>query len=229
MYAFAVGGGVAAVAGIFLGFMNPNVSFDSFNVKGNVTAVLFAVLGGIGWASGSVIGGTMADGGFSGVLVQHLLHGVTTINYWLALFTGANILVLLRQAPDGLAAVHAELAAKIRRRLRAGPGQAKPSGKPIPKRGRPTVALKIASVGVRFGGVVALDDVSLDVSPGEIVGLMGSNGAGKTTLIDVISGFTKPTFGGVILGGVLSNDSRPSSERRRVWHGRGRQSNSSRR
>lgn len=50
---------------------------------------------------------------------------------------------------------------------------------------------------VRYGGVTALDAVSLELSPGERVGLIGPNGAGKTTLLDAISGFVEP-FGGAI-------------------------------
>ena len=50
-------------------------------------------------------------------------------------------------------------------------------------------ALSIADLTVRFGSVVAVDDVTLDVRPGEVVGLIGPNGAGKTTLIDAVTGF----------------------------------------
>jgi branched-chain amino acid transport system ATP-binding protein len=51
-----------------------------------------------------------------------------------------------------------------------------------------------------FGGVTAVDDVDLDVEPGEIVGLMGPNGAGKTTVLDLLSGFVVPNAGTVHLG-----------------------------
>ncbi|WP_232541809.1 branched-chain amino acid ABC transporter permease/ATP-binding protein [Nocardia bovistercoris] len=55
-------------------------------------------------------------------------------------------------------------------------------------------------VSVRYGGVVAVDEVSLSVRPGEILGLIGPNGAGKTTLIDALSGFATAT-GSVALDG----------------------------
>ena len=54
---------------------------------------------------------------------------------------------------------------------------------------------------LRFGGITALDDVTVQIHPGEIVGLLGPNGAGKTTLFNAISGFVKPEAGRVMLGG----------------------------
>ncbi len=62
-------------------------------------------------------------------------------------------------------------------------------------------ALDLQEIGVRFGGIAALDAVSLQVRSGEICGLIGANGAGKTTLFDVISGVRRPDHGRVRLSG----------------------------
>ncbi|WBB68024.1 ATP-binding cassette domain-containing protein [Micromonospora sp. WMMD812] len=61
--------------------------------------------------------------------------------------------------------------------------------------------LALHQVGVRFGGLTALDDVSLRVPPGRVVGVIGPNGAGKTTLFNVICGFIRPESGSLTLDG----------------------------
>ena len=61
--------------------------------------------------------------------------------------------------------------------------------------------LEVRGVGIRFGGVQALDDVSATVHRGEIVGLIGPNGAGKTTLFNCISGVLSPDRGAITYDG----------------------------
>jgi branched-chain amino acid transport system ATP-binding protein len=61
--------------------------------------------------------------------------------------------------------------------------------------------LEVQSVTVRFGGLTALNAVSLAVPPCHVLGVIGPNGAGKTTLLNVLCGFTRPDDGQVLFGG----------------------------
>jgi branched-chain amino acid transport system ATP-binding protein len=58
--------------------------------------------------------------------------------------------------------------------------------------------LAVQSVTKRFGGIIAVDEVSLNVEEGEIVGLIGPNGAGKTTLFNLVSGIYRPDAGDIV-------------------------------
>ncbi len=75
--------------------------------------------------------------------------------------------------------------------------------------------LQVKELYKRFGGLVAVDHVSLDVHPGEVVGLLGDNGAGKSTLIKMISGAYKPDSGQILLNGEAVAFSTPLEARRR--------------
>lgn len=75
--------------------------------------------------------------------------------------------------------------------------------------------LKVRDLTVRYGGVVALAGIDLDVDEGSITGLIGPNGAGKTTFIDVVSGFTDPSAGTVQLEDEDLTDRAPHERSRR--------------
>jgi branched-chain amino acid transport system ATP-binding protein len=69
--------------------------------------------------------------------------------------------------------------------------------------------LDVRSVSVRFGGLTALDAVSLTVAPGQVAGVIGPNGAGKTTLLNVLCGFVRPDAGQVLINGHHHRSLRP--------------------
>ena len=65
----------------------------------------------------------------------------------------------------------------------------------------PDVALSARGISVRFGGLIAVDGVDLDVRDGELVGIIGPNGAGKTTFFHTLSGVLRPTAGRLLVRG----------------------------
>lgn len=88
----------------------------------------------------------------------------------------------------------------------------------MPDEARPMLAA--VQISVRYGGVLANDQISLHAEPGTIVGLIGPNGAGKTTFIDALTGFT-PATGTVRIGDLVLNGLPPHKRRRsglaRTW------------
>ena len=74
-------------------------------------------------------------------------------------------------------------------------------------------ALRARNISKRFGGIVALDDVSIDVTAGRITGLVGDNGAGKSTLIRILSAVLSPDSGSVELDGVPVHFASPAEAR----------------
>ena len=79
--------------------------------------------------------------------------------------------------------------------------------------------LKVENVTMQFGGVVAVDNLNLEVNEGEIVALIGPNGAGKTTAFNVITGVYQPTNGAVWFQGEKIVENHPQGKMRQQYKG----------
>lgn len=223
LYGFAFGSSIAAVGGTLLVFQLPPIAlFGSFDPVSSIQLVSESVVGGVGYVIGPLIGATMQPGSVGAQVIQSATGGSSGVNNWLYLISGVLLLAVLLQAPDGLARLNTDLVLNVAHRLRRTARARSSAGQPLPF--APALAvtqrrLAVRNLTVRFGGVTALNDVSISVGPGEIVGLIGPNGAGKTTMIDAISGFVKPASGSIELDG---SDIRGWSSARRAKEGIGR-------
>ena len=189
---FCVSSAMAGAGGVLLAFRNTRLDLDAFSFAASNEIVLLTVLGGVGFLAGGAVGGAVVSGG----VVQTLLGEVTDVSEHSLLVSAIVVLVVLMAFPDGVAAAVQRLGR--RRRATAAPMPAIASG---PGRAAPApLALEVRGLRVRFGGVVAVDGVDLDVRPGEVLGLIGPNGAGKSTIIDAISGQLARYEGAVRLG-----------------------------
>jgi ABC-type branched-subunit amino acid transport system ATPase component/ABC-type branched-subunit amino acid transport system permease subunit len=205
VYAFAVAAAIASLGGALLSLRQPNVQLGVYNVVGSVQLIQYAVVGGLAWVAGVVIGAAGAPTALGNVIFADVVPEGTDIVSWLAILSGVSAVMVLRQAPDGVASLWSRSAVRITTPFRvpraARADEAAARAAPETRRRRDPATLEITDVVVSFGGVVALDGVSFSVAPGEVVGLIGPNGAGKTTLLDVVTGFTPAARGSVRFDG----------------------------
>ena len=137
------------------------------------------------------------------LLNDQLVHWTADLTRYLPLLGGAGLIVMLLQHGDGLASAITYSMRLFSRRpavFTTESLQARAEDAKVSDRSTPGRALTIDDVTVAFGGVTAVDGVSLKVSPGEVVGLIGPNGAGKTTLVDAITGYVSMRSGSIKLG-----------------------------
>lgn len=195
MWAFAISSVVAGFAGALTAYRNPSVTFEQFSILGNILAVAFAVVGGVGSALGGILGGLLQDGGIGSWLLGLLASDWSS---YISLIGGVSLLLSVAYYPNGLAA-GLDLVYRLgdRRSSRSVPIPDAPDRSIAVQRVPPAV-LEVRSIDVRFGGVHAVSEVSFSLAPGEVLSVVGPNGAGKTTLIDAISGFV-PATGAVLL------------------------------
>ena len=212
--AFAISGLLAGLAGNLIMIDQRTATPAQFSFSSSLFFLSMAVIGG----TGSLAGVTAAAIFFAAL--SGVAETIPALGRFLELFSTSLLLVAVLLSPSSRRKKVAALASAAMmpiinwRSNRAMKVQARPVVQRSPKTDLPPlvvedevksaavpteVPLAVEHVTVRFGGLVASNDVSLQVEQGQIVGLIGPNGAGKTTIFNAISGFVKPTEGKVFL------------------------------
>ncbi len=240
LVAFGVAGGIAAFSGGLLVTLVPSLQPVSlFRAGESIVVVATAIIGGLGSVAGPILGALWVRG-----IPQTIPEELDDLVRLLT--SSIGLLVLLMYFPGGLLqivySIRDKLLERADRKLAAREAAAgapppvdaaadAPEPEPVRRRPRPLVtagpapdasgagpALQTRGVSVRFGGNTAVDDVSVHVDHGELVGLIGTNGAGKSTLLNAISGFV-PARGRIL---VLGDDVTPRRAPARHARGLGR-------
>jgi ABC-type branched-subunit amino acid transport system ATPase component/ABC-type branched-subunit amino acid transport system permease subunit len=211
---FALAGGLAALGGALLAANIQAVPSDRyFTVADSLLVVSMVVIGGLGSVTGAVLGAVWVIG----------LPSFFPGNDLVPLLTSSiGLLVLLLYFPGGLMQIgygirrvilewaEGRLGPAPAKKLHAVPARKAETREPVPE-GVPV--LQAEDVVVRFGGNVAVDNVSIEVGDGEVVGLIGTNGAGKSTLMNAIGGYV-PSSGAVELEGTSVTGKSPAARAR---------------
>ena len=180
--ALAVSGFFAGVAGGLWAMAQGNFSFQAFDPSLSLTMLALAIVGGLGTLHGPIIGAFLV------FAWPYLLPDQNTPAIR-AISSGVLLLVVLLFIPGGVAALLERSRLAVLSFIERGlPPRAfgKVEGAP---------PLRVHELSIQFGGIHALERVTLEVGKGEIVGLIGGNGAGKSTLMNCVSGHLSPQSG----------------------------------
>jgi ABC-type branched-subunit amino acid transport system ATPase component/ABC-type branched-subunit amino acid transport system permease subunit len=203
LQAFSLAGGLAGLGGTLLAGAFANIAFTQnfFLVNDSLNLVAMVVIGGMGSVSGAVIGAIFVIG----------IPALSPNNQLLGLLSSSlGLLIVLLYFPRGLNQItygvrDAILSWADRRMGERKEPERKTYHPVVRTRAEEGVApgtpvLTVTDLSVHFGGIAAVEDASIQVEAGEIVGLIGANGAGKSTLMNAIGGFVSSTGSVNLLG-----------------------------
>jgi len=221
--AWIVSAAVAGLGGALFALIVGTVTPDEYYLHLTLLTLAMLVLGGMASVTGAVLGAVvvyagsevMADIGEGPVVAGFDLPEIVGLP---TLFLGVVILAVMIVRPSGLVndrELHHLVGSLGRRLSRGRPAKTAPAPAPAQLAERPRARLAVAAATKTFQGLTAVNDVSLEVASGEIIGLIGPNGAGKTTLINAISGVVPLSEGEITLDGDRMNGLPPSRVARR--------------
>jgi sulfate-transporting ATPase len=192
MAAFAIASFIAGIGGCLFAYRQSIITFQSFTALGGLAVLATAYLAGITSVWGGILAGILASAG----IVYYGLDQAIDVGKWFNVLSGIGLVVTLITYPEGLAAGGHKLVERFGDRINLLRSRRAHLPTPEPLTVVPAVAesgpaLSVEHLTVRYGGVVAVSDVSLHVDAGKVVGLIGPNGAGKTSLIDAVTGFAR--------------------------------------
>ena len=206
LYVFIMAAAFAGIAGWLYAHLTRFVSPAPFGLNAGIEYLLMAVLGGAGTVSGALVGAA------SVALIKNWLQDI--LNWLQGVFPnmstnsavfeivvfGCLFILLLHKSRQGIVPlVRRFLPFQTNVVTRPGGASAVLPARQTPERG--SVLLKVDGLTKRFGGLVAVDDVSFEVKAGTITALIGPNGAGKSTSFNLITGALDLTSGSVTFAG----------------------------
>jgi len=203
---FALAGGLAAVAGSFYAHYVTFINPLSFTLEESIFIMAVVLVGGAGNLWGSLVGTTAL------VVAPEALRFLRIPDAIAAPFRqilyGLLLVLFVRFRPQGLIGERPTTVRGLKALPREGELDSstlearlghRTSGSSARSNGKPLLTLN--GVSKSFGGIRALDNLSLTLEEGRITGLIGPNGAGKTTAFNVITGFVEPDAGSVVYRG----------------------------